>query len=239
MLGKGRMNTTNEMQFAAAEETKSTRRSDRFPSVVPVEARWQAGGETIVELGNAVEVNAHGGILRLHRYPENGVVFEITNRMSGEAAKARVIGMRSEAGLQRGAAIELAWPSDTFWGLSYRLQRTSAELLRLDEVLREGTMDLRVLRDFRDAVDYVRKTSWAVYEWHERQQRQRDTATVLPLLTRERIRRAAKLCNDIAADLRDGRMQEYINEVTDLRTAIRNLETLFATASNASEETAT
>jgi hypothetical protein len=55
------------------------------------------------------------------------------------------------------------------------------ELLKLEKDMkdvRSGVMDPRVLREFRDAVDYVRKTAWALQELQERQAQQRDTATV-------------------------------------------------------------
>jgi len=48
-------------------------------------------------------------------------------------------------------------------------------------------------------VDNVRKTAWAVQEWQERQSRQEDPQTVLPLLTAERVRRATQLCDVISA----------------------------------------
>lgn len=211
---------------------KASRRSDRFSSVVPVEARWQVAGKDVAEPGQTVEANANGGILKLVRYPEENVTVEITNRLSGESISARALGLRkSDDGAVRGVAVEFLWPNDAFWGLSYRLQRTSAELMRLDEIMRDGTIDLRILRDFRDAVDYVRKTSWAVYEWHDRQVRHRDTATVLPLLTRERIRRATQLCNDIGKDLEAGNLSEHSVEVAELERAVAHLLKLTAALS--------
>lgn len=209
---------------------KATRRSERFPSVVPIEARWQEQGRGVLESGQAVEANAHGGVLKLARYPQVAQIIEIINRLSGESIEARVLAERCATdGSVRGIAVEFVWPHDSFWGLSYRLQRTSAELMRLDEVLRDGKIDLRVLRDFRDAVDYVRKTSWAVYEWHDRQLRQRDTATVLPLLTRERIRRATKLCGDVAQELESGNLNDHLVEIADLQKVLERLTQLLAT----------
>lgn len=84
-----------------------------------------------------------------------------------------------------------------------RLQTFTAELLDLECTLMAGDLDSRVLRDFRDAVDYVRKSAWAVQEWQDRQAKDRDTSTVLPLLTFERIRRATELCKRIAIELDD------------------------------------
>jgi hypothetical protein len=66
--------------------------------------------------------------------------------------------------------------------------------------MRSGTIDPRVLTEFRDAVDHVRKTAWAVQEWQERHSRHHDPHTVLPLLIAERIRRATQLCDAITTD---------------------------------------
>ena len=52
-----------------------------------------------------------------------------------------------------------------------------------------------------EGVDHVRKTAWAVQEWQERQSRQQDPLTVLPLLTAEGIRRATQLCDAITKGL--------------------------------------
>ena len=63
-----------------------------------------------------------------------------------------------------------------------------------------ASRDPRILREFREAVDYVRKATWVVQEWQARQLQKHDPQTVLPLLTAERIRRATQLCDVIIAD---------------------------------------
>jgi hypothetical protein len=98
-----------------------------------------------------------------------------------------------------GAAVELLVPSDTFWGMNFQLKKACADLVKLEYDMRSGSIDQRVLSEFRDAVDNVRKTAWAVQEWQERQSRRQDPQSVLPLLTAERIRRATQLCDAIAA----------------------------------------
>jgi hypothetical protein len=78
-----------------------------------------------------------------------------------------------------------------------QLKKACADLVRLEYDMRSGPTDQRVLREFRDAVDNVRKTAWAVQEWQERQSQRQDPHAVLPLLTAERIRRATQLCDAI------------------------------------------
>jgi len=180
------------------------RRGVRFPVVVPVEAKWQeATGKNIKEAAKAIEVNALGGLLEMKSYPSVGSHLDLTNLLSGEAFRARVVGTRrSTEGRILGVAVELLIPSDTFWGVNFRLKKTSAELVRLHHAMQSGSnFDPRILREFRDAVDYVRKTAWAAEEWQERQLQQRDPQTVLPLITAERIRRATQLSDAISADL--------------------------------------
>src|SRR5712664_4438200 len=99
-----------------------------------------------------------------------------------------------------GVAVELLVPSEVFWGSNFQLKKACADLVKLEYDMRSGPVDPRILTEFRDAVDHVRKTAWAVQEWQERQSRQHDPQTVLPLLTAERIRRATQLCEAIAAD---------------------------------------
>lgn len=71
---------------------------------------------------------------------------------------------------------------------------------KLEYEVGAGPIDPRILREFRDAMDQLRKTAWAVQEWQERQLRHHDPDTVLPLLTAEGIRRATQLCDAIIAD---------------------------------------
>ena len=179
------------------------RRSSRFPVVVPVQAKWQdANGKAVVQTAQAREVNAHGGLLDMQTFPSVGSHLELTNLMSGETYRARVVGIRRGLdNLVTGVAVDLLVPSETFWGVNFQLRKTSNELLQLEQAIRSGSIDPRILMDFRDAVDHVRKTAWAVQEWQERQMQNHDPHTVIPLLTTERIRRASQLGDAIVLDL--------------------------------------
>lgn len=201
------------------------RRSNRFPVVVPVQVQWRGlDGGSLKEEARAKEVNSQGGLLQMSTYPPVGCELELTNSVSAEAARARVMAVRrSRDGEILGVAVELVVPSETFWGLGFRLKRTSAELLQLEQVLKSGDIDPRMLREFRDAVDYVRKTAWAVQEWQERQLQRRDAHTVLSLLTAERIRRGAQLSNDLAADLETGEVTRNAEGIAELYDAAARL----------------
>jgi hypothetical protein len=115
-------------------------------------------------------------------------------------SSASVVVRRNSEGRLLGVAIELLVPSEAFWGANFQLKKTCADLVRLEYDMRSGPIDPRILTEFRDAVDHVRKTAWAVQEWQERQSHHHNPHTVLPLLTAERIRRATQLCDTITAD---------------------------------------
>ena len=57
--------------------------------------------------------------------------------------------------------------------LSSRLEKISQELRELEQALKTaGTVEPRVLRQFRDAVDHVRLTAYTVQQWLELQAKQ-------------------------------------------------------------------
>ncbi len=85
--------------------------------------------------------------------------------------------------------------------LSARLQDLGAELRALEEDIKAGEVDARVLQEFRESVDQIRVTAWAVQQWSELQAQKRDAYSVLPLLTRERIRRATQLAETLSLDI--------------------------------------
>jgi hypothetical protein len=85
--------------------------------------------------------------------------------------------------------------------VSERLKAATDELQKLEELVISGDCAPRVLGDFRNAVDSIRQTAWAVQQWTELQQQRRDPYTVLGLLSEERVRRAAQLAKDLTLDL--------------------------------------
>ncbi len=206
---------------AKAEE----RKGKRFPVVVPVEVRWRGPeGESIKEEAQARQVNAQGGLLQMKTYPEVGSRVELVNFLSAEAAQARVLGIReSPEGAVLGVAVELVVPSETFWGVNFQLKKTNAELFKLEKALQSGGVDLRVLAEFRDAVDYVRTTVGAVQELQERQLQGLETDTVLALLAAARIRRAVYLCNELTTDLDAFQVNRETKGIDELYRAVQRI----------------
>jgi hypothetical protein len=203
------------------------RRGSRFSVIVPVQAKWQeASGRIVIENAQAREVNKQGGLLDMKIFPSVGSQMELTNLLSGETYRVRVVAIRRKDGRVVGVAVELLIPSETFWGVNFQLKKTSAELLQLEHSIRTGGIDQRILTDFRDAVDHVRKTAWAVQEWQERQITRHDPQTLLPLLVSERIRRAAQLGNAIVADLAAQEVTRETPGVDQLFDAVQRMQKL-------------
>lgn len=153
-----------------------------------------------------------------------GVEAELTNLITSQKTRPRMSAVRRmRSGEIQGIAVELLAPDEAFWGLNFQLRKAGAELLRLEGAIKSGDIDPLILREFRDAVDYVRKTAWAVQEWSERQIQKRDPSTVLSLLTLERIRRATTLTHDLLADLKTQEVSGRTEGVTELHRAVEEL----------------
>jgi len=217
--------TTNKSGAEPPVPKGKNRRSDRYPVVVPVKVKWsEPSGAGVIEFAEAKEVNKHGGLLDMKGRPAIDSVIELTNLTSTKTAAARVVSLRlSKKSEMLGVAVELLTPSETFWGVTFRLKMAIDDLLKLEKAIRSVGMDPRVLREFRDAVDYVRKTAWALQELQERQVQQRDTATVRSLLTDERVRRATQLSKALVSDLDSHEVTDGTAGAAELFRAIEGL----------------
>ncbi len=217
--------TTDKSGVELPASKGKNRRSDRYPVVVSVKVKWsEPSGAGVIEFAEAKEVNLHGGLLDMRGRPAIGSVIELTNLTSTKTASARVVSLRSSKQNELlVVAVELLTPSETFWGVTFRLKMAIDNLLKLEEAIKSGGMDPYVLREFRDAVDYVRKTAWALQELQERQAQQRDTATVRSLLTEERVRRATQLSKVLASDLDSHAVTDGTTGAADLYRAVEGL----------------
>jgi hypothetical protein len=100
---------------------------------------------------------------------------------------------------------------------SQRLEAVTAALRDLEQLIRSGNIDARVLHEFRESVDHVRTTAWAIQQWIALGEDHKDQYTVLPLLTLERVKRAAQITHDLSLDL----------DSTDVSFDTPGLESLF------------
>jgi ribosome-associated translation inhibitor RaiA len=194
------------------------RKAQRFPVSVPIEVSWRSPeGMALKEQAIARQVNANGGQLEMSSYPDIGSRITITNFLSAETAEARVLATpQTREGVSHGIIVELIAPSESFWGVNLQVKKTSVELQKLENSLRSEGIDLRVLNEFRDAVDYIRTTAVVVQQLREQQMHGREDGEIALLLTAERIRRATNLCLEVTADMDAGRITAITKGLDDL-----------------------
>jgi hypothetical protein len=179
------------------------RKSPRFTVNVPIEVSWhRPDGTTEKRDATAKSVNAQGGLLHMEQYPEMGGRVTLVNLVSAETSEARVLATpSSREGVADGIMIELTVPSETFWGVTFVAKKANVELQKLENSLRSAGVDLRLLTEFREAVDYMRLISASAQDLRERQIQGRESQEVLELIGTERVRRATTLCHELNLDL--------------------------------------
>jgi hypothetical protein len=115
--------------------------------------------------------------------------------------------------------------------LTARLQATTVELEELENSVISGDLDPRVLSEFRNAVDHIRNTAWAVQQWVGAKEQSSDPYAVLPALTAQRVHRATQLANDLCLDLQTVEVTADTEGVGNLHRAVgdlyRRLDLLF------------
>jgi hypothetical protein len=171
--------------------------------MVPVEVSWPGpDGIAVKAEGIARQVNCRGGFLEMQTLPEFGSRVSLTNFLSAQTVEARVLATpQTRAGVSGGVAVELVVPNEEFWGVDLQVKKTSVELHKLETALNSQGVELRLLSEFRDAVEYIRGVSAIAQQLREVQLRGRDEEEVHSEIAAERVRRATKLCREIAADL--------------------------------------
>ena len=194
------------------------RKARRFPVTVPIEVSWRSpDGMALKEQAIARQVNANGGQLEMSTYPDVGMRITLTNFLSAEAAEARVLATpQSREGVAHGIIVELIVPSESFWGVNLQVKKAGVELQKLEDSLRSEGIDLRVLNEFRDAVDYIRTAAVVVQQLREHQMHGRDDEDAMSLLTAERIRRATNLSLEVVTDVDAGRVSAETKGLDEL-----------------------
>jgi hypothetical protein len=108
--------------------------------------------------------------------------------------------------------------------VSEKLQGLTDELRRIQGLMTTGSdFDPRILSEFRDTVNRVRTTAWAMQQYVETKENDRDTASVLTLLAGERIRAAYQLCELIRADLKNEEVRFQKGQLLELNEAVQSL----------------
>jgi hypothetical protein len=205
------------------------RRAQRYLVHVPLEVSWRGpDNEVVKQEATARQVNLNGGLLEMAQQPEFGSRVTIANLISAETAEARVLATPStREGVAHGIAVELIVPSETFWGIDLQVKKTSIALQKLEQSLRDGGIDLRLLKEYRDAAEFTRSCAGAVKQIRECQLQERSDAEVVASLCADRIHRSTALCVEVMADLEAGRISGETKGVEEFcRVLEQNLSLL-------------
>ncbi|MGO9305762.1 MAG: hypothetical protein ACLP3R_19035 [Candidatus Korobacteraceae bacterium] len=108
--------------------------------------------------------------------------------------------------------------------ISTALRNVTHEIRQAQVLLTsEKDIDPRVLTDFRDAVNRVRNTAWAVAQYANSKEGEADPRAFLSLLAGERIRVAYQLCRLVQADMENSEMKFQKGQLLRLRDATSEL----------------
>jgi hypothetical protein len=108
--------------------------------------------------------------------------------------------------------------------ISTALQNVTHEIRQAQVFLTsEKDIDPRVLTDFRDAVNRVRNTAWAVAQYANSKEAEADPRAFLSLLAGERVRVAYQLCRLVQADMENSEIAFQKGQLLQLRDATSEL----------------
>jgi len=201
------------------------RKSRRFPVVVPIEVSWRGlDGIAVKEDAVARQVNAHGGFLKMSNYPELSSRVTLANFLSAQTTEARVLAApHAREGVANGIIVELIVPNESFWGVDLQVKKTIVELQNLEKALQCEDMDVRLVKEYRDAVDHIGTAAVTLEQLRECQFRRLDNNETLSLLANERIRRTINLCREVIEDFDAGRLKDEPEGGEDLYRALEQL----------------
>lgn len=106
--------------------------------------------------------------------------------------------------------------------ISKQVERATAELNQLEQLLKAGMVDRDVLTDFRESVNRVRHTGWAVQQAMEAPSSKEDVGLILTI---ERVRAATQLNAQLVVDLGLIKDKELVDQekLTTLRAQVECL----------------
>jgi hypothetical protein len=108
--------------------------------------------------------------------------------------------------------------------ISGRLKKVTSELRDIQQLLTgDPDLDMRVLFEFREAVNHVRHTAWAVEQWLKLKSQKGDTFTVLSMLAIERVRIASELCSGLLMDMDSAEVTAETEGMEKLVPAVKKL----------------
>ena len=85
--------------------------------------------------------------------------------------------------------------------LSSRLKKTNEDLKKLQDSVKTGMINVKVLMDFRNAAERARQASAAVQQWLEAQGKGSDPYSLFAQVMSQRVEMATQLVKDVTHDL--------------------------------------
>jgi hypothetical protein len=107
--------------------------------------------------------------------------------------------------------------------LSSRLKKTNAELKDLQHLVKTGTINVKVLMEFRTATERARQASADVQDWIESQGKGNDPYKLMARVMSQRVEMATRLINDVTHDLESGDVDFETPGLAELHQAVKGL----------------
>lgn len=107
--------------------------------------------------------------------------------------------------------------------LTARLQQASADLKDLETAMMGGEIDPRILLEFREAVNHIRHTTWAVQQWMERCHNKENPFDLVGIFVAERVRIATLVVHELVVDAESLDLEMGTTGIQDLAREVRSL----------------
>ena len=247
-MGKA-MSITDAAPGPETSTKKENRRTSRLPFTLPIGVEWRnPGGPQLIRNSSSLNVGLYGALLTMNNnvhlvnceHPPNcrcgrtggrdvpvpDIMISLTNPFSKTAAQARVVRVDQLSDQKPPSiGIEMLTPNETFWGLTFQLQRTVMRLHSIQKAFqgRGADIDFRVLRNLRDAVGYLRIASSSAQRWEEMRARAQNPYPVLDEVSGQRVHHVVHLLNEVATDIDAAELTSETQEFTNLTAAVDRL----------------
>jgi methyl-accepting chemotaxis protein len=177
------------------------------------------------EEATARQVNENGAFLKMSTYPEVGMRVTLANFLSAQTAEARVLAApNTRSGVASGIVVELVVPSEVFWGIDLQVNKTVVELQNLENALKAQDVDLRLVREYRSAIDNICSLMDTLRQHRVSMSAASDDQDALRDLAEDRVRRSNQLCADVIADIDAGRIPDNAASVQELNETVQVLQ---------------
>jgi hypothetical protein len=107
--------------------------------------------------------------------------------------------------------------------LSSRLKKTNEELKNLQDSVKTGMINVKVLMDFRTASERARQASAAVQQWLDSEGKGGDPYKLMAQVMSQRVEMATQLVKDVTRDLETLDVDFDTPGLPELNKAVRNL----------------